>query len=354
MTQIDHAFIQAYTTSERPPAALEGEAQTAPNPPIALPRASPIPAPHVRVHPVPAEPGGVTTVAMAPEPIPAPHFQDAPRLDPLADQESADQATLLRVATPGEASARPPMGDAQRRPLSTFAAAEQGATTAFDPVFEVDAFRWPAIVDELIGQHQRLLAPVVEQLLEAREAGRTMVGVAGTRPQVGCTTVHLCLARLLTQAGLQVVLVDGNFAQGDLASQLGLEFDTGWEDVLGGRVPLAESVIKSLSDGLALLPLSGACHGAGELLSGIQTSITAGVLRYHYDMVLFDLGAAGQLPQYRTAEKLLEHCRLDVSLVVADFAADSAAGTGMTAESIDQLLTLLGATCHGLIGNQAA
>ncbi|MCH2113648.1 MAG: hypothetical protein MK171_01870 [Pirellulales bacterium] len=352
MSQIDNAFIQAYATSEPSPAsaATGSVARSGQVLPTGSPNPGPIPAPHISAHPAPQDSDNRARGPMAPEPIPAPHFQAAPSPMPNLAPAFEEPSTTSHLAPTGGASLAPPSTDAERRPLSTFASVEHSSPATFNPVFEVDAFQWPQIVMDLVGGHPQLLAPVVEQLLDAREAGRTLVGIAGTRPGVGCTTVQLCLANLLSQVGLQLAIVDSNFSHGDLAVQLGVKVDTGWEEVLMGRLPLAEGVVRSVDDQLALLPLGGACQRASELLSGIQTSITAGVLRYHYDMVLFDLGAAGQVPQCDLAKTILEHCRMDIGLIVAD----SAAGSRVSAKPINQLLELFGPTCHGLIGNHAA
>jgi len=329
MSQIDEAFIQAYATHQQPTVVPSGAVPLAP-------LAAPLPGlhhgPHIHLHPAVQQPVEVPVSNWAPEPIPAPHFQV-----PGAVTEKVAQAVVAAANAPG----------IERRPLSTFSAPQQPATTAFDPVFEVDAFRWPKITEELLNAHYSLLMPVVEQLLEASEQGRSLVGIAGTRPNVGCTTIQMCLARLIANAGKSVVLVDANFAEANLARDLGLEFESGWEDVLTGRVPLAECVVKSLEDRMALLPLAGPNGSAAELLASIQTSVTAGVLRYHYDVVLFNLGAAGQVPQWAAAQSVVQHCRLDASIIVADTEMTGAAGTA----EIDPLMSLLGSTCLGVIGN---
>lgn len=216
-------------------------------------------------------------------------------------------------------------------------------------MFEVDAFRWPQVTTDLLMQHAPLLVPVAEQLLVASEAGQSLIGIAGTRPQVGSTTVLLCLARLLASAKKCIALVDADFMSHSLASDLGLEVESGWEDVLIGQVPLAEGVIRSLKDNVSLLPLAGHTTPALELVSSIQTSVSAGVLRYHYDVVLFDLGPAAHQPQWSVAQKILQYSRIDTSLIVAD-----AQHSDPTAnEDVDQLLALMGNDCLGLIGNDA-
>lgn len=337
MSQIDQAFIRAYEPTSTSPVS-EG----------LLPQGG-VPSPHILAHPAVEQTQEASNSLNSPEPIPAPHFQFAAAGSYQVETPIAGSP----VESPSIQTAPAPVAQpisSQRQPLSSFSNPQKAQPESFDPVFEVDAFLWPDMVNELLDKHFQLLVPVAEQLIEAREAGRTMVGIAGTRSSVGCTTVQLCLARLLSQAGMKIALVDGNFQRAGLASSLGLEFDTGWEDVLRGQQPLAECVVKSLEDRMALLPLAAPVSKAGNLLSGIQTSVTAGVLRYHYDLVLFDLGAAGMGDQFEAAHQIMNNCRLDVSLIVADTEKVGAAANS----SMDALMELLGPSCHGVIGNSAS
>lgn len=322
MSQIDQAFIQAYAPEEAVATGSEAPTHSA---------KTQAPEPRLRVH------------SQAPvHETRGPHFPVYGGADPYAETAALQQVALhVPPPAPGVAPQQ------QRRPLSSFAAPRSPLTSTFRPVLEVDNFRWPAATDLLLEEHAELLVPVAEQLLIASEEGRSLVAIAGTRPGVGATTVDLCLARLLASAGKAVALVDGDFASRSLAQNVGLQCDCGWENVLAGQLPLAESVIRSLGDGIALVPLVGHPTPADELLAGIQTSVSAGVLRYHYDVVLFDLGAACREPQVTAARTILEHCRVEASIIIADWSPDAAG-----AEQVDQLLALLGPTCLGLVGNQ--
>ena len=336
-SQIDEAFIQAYATPQAnsppaslPPASLLQQAKQPTGPPhIQIPPAT--------QQPAPTQPAPTQRAAWAPEPVPAPHFH-VPH-----DYQTTSVVPLAQTA---EAVA-PVQPIAERRPLSSFSAPEQPVTTAFNPVFEVDGFRWPKITDDLLSAHHQLLVPVAEQLLDASEQGRSLIGIAGTRPNVGCSTVLMCLARLVASVGKSVALVDANFSKAALARNLGLEFETGWENVLAGELPLAECVVKSLQDRMALLPLARQTGSATELLASIQSAVTAGVLRYHYDVVLFNLGNAAEPPQDHATHSIMQHCRLDASIIVADTER-----TGL--DPLDTLLSLLGQNCLGVIGNTAA
>jgi Mrp family chromosome partitioning ATPase len=211
------------------------------------------------------------------------------------------------VASPAER--REPAG--QRRPLSAFARHGQVVEAQFKPALEVDRFRWPNVCEQLVHQHQARLAPLVHSLMAADDAGRSLIGIGGAAPRAGCTTMVTSVARMLVECGKTVAIVDGNFASPGLAAQLGLACDSGWEDVLSGKTPLAESVVQSIGDRLALLPLVRGGAAAAEKLQSIHASVTAGVLRYHYDMVLFDLGVLADRVQSQIVRNLARHCRLD-------------------------------------------
>lgn len=335
MNQIDEAFIQAYASPQQPANAPgAGEVPVVPpQPPLAGLHGGP----HIQLPPAPSQQAHNPPSTWTPEPLPAPHFH----------VPSDYQAASVAPPHPTAETFAPVEPSPERRPLSTFSAPVQPATTAFTPVFEVDAFRWPQLTGDLLAAHHQLLIPVIEQLLEVSEQGRSLVGIAGTRPNVGCSTILLCLARLLASAGKSVALVDANFSKASLARDLGLDFDIGWESVLTGELPLAECVVKSLEDKMALLPLVKQSSSAHQLLASIQTSVTAGVLRYHYDLVLFNLGAAVQPPQDEAASSIIQHCRLDASIIIADTMP-----TGIA--PMDPLLSLLGKTCLGVIGNSTA
>jgi len=241
---------------------------------------------------------------------------------------------------------RPPSG--QRRPLSAFAPPPHMVESRFRPALEVDAFRWSAVCDDLIANHQARWQSAVETLVAADDAGRSLIGVAGAAPGSGVTTVVTCLARLLVAAGKTVAIVDGNFANAGLAPALGLVVEAGWEDVLAGRAPLAEGVIQSIGDRVTLLPLVAGGAPAAAQLEAIHASVTAGVLRYHYDMVLFDLGAIAHEFQGPVARQIVRQCRLDGVALVA-----GANGAGIEPQRLMQTAPELAAICLGVISNEA-
>lgn len=274
---------------------------------------------------------------------------DSARQQTISAVAAAQRAGCTSIDPSDETILLPPLGS-ERRPLSAFAAPPRPVQSVFSPAFEVDGFQWPAITNQLLISTQELLAPIVNSLLTKAQNGHALVGLIGTHLGVGCSTVAMCLARMISRASASLAVVDANFSQGNLASSLGLEFDQGWEHVLTGEIPLAECAVHSLADEMTLIPLCGPVDSSEERLASIQTSVIAGVLRYHHDIVLVDLGAPQSSQQFSAVHSMVENCRLDTTMIVAPSGSSDPA----ISRSIESLQQLLGTTCLGVIGNRSA
>ncbi len=230
-----------------------------------------------------AEPVGVVAVA-------------EPPLAALTDAARAGEAAA--VTTPlAAAAAEPPMQTAE---------AQQSAS-GFSPQLQVDRYFWPAGVVRLCQVAQGPLDAVIDSVALEAAQGKNVVGVGHCRSGDGATTLLLCLARRLAEHGVKVALVDADLRSPRLARRLGVLAEQGWDDVWAGRISLAEAVVESLHDRLALLPLAdgGAAHPLkenksqaprGEVGSAAVPSPASAVaeLRKHYDVVLVDLGFCSQ------------------------------------------------------------
>jgi Mrp family chromosome partitioning ATPase len=349
MSHIDQAFINAYSDE----AAV---AQVSPRS-ASSPRFAVASAPTLRVFGNSTEtesrvdPPQVTNAARRPIAEPT-HPQTLARSATLASSATAeDIQTLARSATLEEAEEELTLPSlvGERKPLSSFATPKEAPQNVFRPAFEVDEFRWPAITDELVGNARHLLTPVVDALLAAASEGCSVVGIAGTSRGVGASTVTMCLARMIAEAGHSIAIIDGHFAKPNLAAGLGLEFETGWHSVLDRQIPLAECAVLSLGDRMTLIPLGMNALASADRLASIQSSVIAGMLRYHHEVVLFDLGAADNPRQLAIAQNIVEHCRLDVGMVVTPTGARDLANL----HGMEQLTTMFGPLCLGVVGNHA-
>jgi Mrp family chromosome partitioning ATPase len=321
MSAIDQAFIRAYELDE---------AESISPPRAAAKWTTPIAA--VR-NPIVVETIAVQAVEAA---VAQPNLKPAPvTFQPI------------KPTTPAPPKAVALQGASQRRPLSTFAQPSQIVEARFKPALEVDSFRWSTVSQQLIRRYCAQLQPALETILAADDAGRSLLGVGAQSTGAGCTTLVTCLARLIAETGKTVAVVDANFTRPGLAAHLGLAAETGWEDVLTGRLSLAEVVVHSLGDRISLLPLAVGGPAAASRLETIHASVTAGVLRYHYDIVLFDLGVVADPQQGPIARRVIQQCRLDGAMV--------AAGRGAAAVQPQQLLRSapeLAAICLGVVENQ--
>jgi Mrp family chromosome partitioning ATPase len=106
----------------------------------------------------------------------------------------------------------------------------------------------------------------------------------------GCTTLLLCAARRLAQGNRKVVVVDADFDNPQIASRLGMLPETGWEEVVAGRLPLGEAMVESARDRLAVVPLLNQAPRDQSTLSYSDLAAGLAMLRKHYDMVLVDFG----------------------------------------------------------------
>ncbi len=274
MSGTDRAFIKAYQAVDADISYPAWPQATEPTPAVEPVTASP---PPERLPPV-AEPQ--TPAAGRWRPVP-----------PIADDHLTLQERAMQIAS---------------QPLSTFSTPAPDPTIVdFQPALEVDAFRWPETCDSLLSRADQEFSNLATQLLEDPAMQRQVIAVAGMRRGEGRTTALLCLAKQLTQRGIKTVLVDGDFVSPALGNLLGLAVEIGWEAVLAGSLPLAESLIESQQDGLALLPLAGSLPSAQTAAGSLQVAVSIGMLQQHYDRVLLDVGPV--LESNSTALSLLEH-----------------------------------------------
>jgi Mrp family chromosome partitioning ATPase len=214
----------------------------------------------------------------------------------------------------------------------------------------VPAFRWPSVCRAAWQRSATDYERVADLIRKQSTGGRRLIGVAGLRPGDGCTTTLLCLAAAMASSERRVILIDANFTSPQLAIQLGIEPTAAWQDVLEHGLSVAQAVIRAERDCVDLLPLDARRFGGPQLAAGLQTSITAGVLRYAYDVVLLDLGAILAPASFAATVHLLENMQIDGALLVADRRRSDKSDLAMAAD----LLNEHGCEPLGIIENRAA
>jgi Mrp family chromosome partitioning ATPase len=150
------------------------------------------------------------------------------------------------------------------------------------------------------------------------DAGHSLIGLMGLFPRVGATTAALCLAARAARLVRRTILVDGNFCRPRIATWLDVVPTVGWEEVLKHASPLADAVIRATDDKLDILALGPkAAKNPQPLAEGLQTAVSAGVLRHAYDLVLVDLGTFFDPTSQPLVLELARNMGIDTMVAVA-------------------------------------
>ncbi len=222
----------------------------------------------------------------------------APTDSPIAPPGSmAEPSAVAAPPTAADISAAEPLASAsakagartERRPLSDFVR-QLPVEDAFHPHLEVDYFLWPTAVDALVARSGPALGNFATQLTAQASAGEKVLALSGGGRGEGRTSVMLAVARQIAQRGGRVVIVDADFEKPDLARYVGLAPVFGWDDVLQGELSLEEVLITSLRDRVAIVPWHQRLPPGVLPFHPLRASISLGMLRDHYDLVLVDGG----------------------------------------------------------------
>jgi Mrp family chromosome partitioning ATPase len=183
--------------------------------------------------------------------------------------------------------------------------------------------------------------------LAAVQDGLRVLAITGTRRGEGRSTLALCLARAAARAGIEVAVMDADFLRPQLASKLGLETAFGWQDAALGAIPLSEAAIKSLADGITVMPLESAPATRRLSLADARVTATIRAAAATFELLILDLGPIGASD--RVAFPQGEACPLDAAIVVRDVRFTPAE----EAAEIGQMLHGIGIEAVGIAENFA-
>jgi Mrp family chromosome partitioning ATPase len=155
--------------------------------------------------------------------------------------------------------------------------------------WEVDRYFYPPVSDRLLSRYEYFTC-AGDKLKQAAQAGLKVLGITGVGREEGRSTLAICLARAAARTGLKVVLIDCDFQHPQLAQLIGLDVAAGWESVALGEVALAEVAIRSLEDGILLLPLLDEAKTSSLNLSDDRVARILAQVRQTHDVVILDAG----------------------------------------------------------------
>lgn len=227
-------------------------------------------------------------------------------LEPFPPAEAVEPAAAEDVASE---QATEPAAESAANPSSVLA----DHTAAF---WEVDRYLYPAVSDRLLSRYE-YFTHAGDKLKQAAAAGLKVLGITGVGRDEGRSTLSICLARAAARSGLKVVLIDCDFERPQLAQQIGLDVTSGWQSVARGELSLAEVAIRSLEDGILLLPLTDDPQTNSLSLSDQRVASILAKARAMYDVVILDVGPL-DAARHADSSAVPQVSPLDAAIVVWD------------------------------------
>jgi Mrp family chromosome partitioning ATPase len=162
----------------------------------------------------------------------------------------------------------------------------------------------------------------------------------------------LCAARRLAERGVRLVLVDADLSRPRLAKRLGVQPQSGWNEISGeDGTFLASAVVEAAASNLALSgvrepasPNDRACGDWSRLAPCIKT------LKNHYEMVLVDLGPLEDIESIGDSLGRTTGGKIDAVLLVRNPRLTTEARLA----AVEQQLTAAGVALAGVIENFVA
>jgi Mrp family chromosome partitioning ATPase len=283
MTNLNLAFIRAYKVRQQRDASQPAADGPSTLNPTDLPRVHSDVPDAGELYVAPPE-GTLKTHRATPSPVP-----------PVATAANQREDSF---AVAGSISARSPRNDATtstiQAPTRWSPSSDAGVGDVWKPAWEVDEF---SISDccKFIERHGECLNDVTLRIVAAAGTRKNVVSVRSWTRGEGRTTISVCLARKLANLGLNVVLVDADFDNPSLCQELGVNIESGLENVLRQEADLAEACVSSLEDSLTFVPLRSADVEWHEQRVQRQWVDIVNQLSNRYDIVLIDAGPGSQI-----------------------------------------------------------
>lgn len=272
------------------------------------------------------------------------HLLDAPRYDALP----GPHLRIVTVDSVEEAESEP-SARGTATPVAAVAnesIAAPARVAKLQPAWQVEQFPWPAACDAIARGIAQPLDGLCAELGRYSRLGQKVVCISGCHAGEGRTSLLLLLAKRLAATGLRIAMVDGHFAAPAVASQLGLAPTAGWPELLQQNLPLEESLLESLEDGIALLPLEEPLDYQ-QVARNPRVWAVVRQLRAAYDLVLIDTAPLGAQSEASFTATPTAMFHPDAAILVRDARATS----GAQVQAAVRALRAAGVSTWGIIEN---
>lgn len=229
--------------------------------------AEPLPNPTVEIHPwedpsnVPSSPASAAPVV---------EFVD-PAVDSQPSAPTAPPAGPAAPASPAPAALPSP-------PVTTAPAGLYRKRRVTQPQWEAEAIVWPQTAAQIIDR----CPDEWHALSQSIAGGMKSLALVSMAPDSGCTTIAICLAKLLAEQNRRILLIDDGQGADSLTVRLGLEENFPPQ----GQQPVAslyDAMVQTADQPIAVLP-------AGYRRLASLSPIEMQHLTTDFDVVLWDAG----------------------------------------------------------------
>jgi len=244
------------------------------------------------------------------------HAHSAKPVLPATIAPATDKPSPTQVASPSDQRRVDDSPQQKTTDTTVFGSTALPLPVAFTPSWEVDCFLWPEVVKQIERSHAEAFQQIGKHLSIANRDGLRVMAVTSGERGVGRSTVAMHMARSAAASGLKVALVDGDAFCPSLIDQLRLDVEHGWADCLFENVPLHETAIHSIQDGITLFPLTSVIsaqelhanlHRMAKLIKRISTT---------FDIVFIDANRLNL--EQRDMVGVSQESVIDAAIVVVD------------------------------------
>jgi len=148
-------------------------------------------------------------------------------------------------------------------------------------------------------------------LSHSDQSPRTLF-VSSSEPGEGKSMISLSLARMQAKSDRRVILVDTDFRRSRIAGELSLETDYGLSDVLRGKVPIADAIVRDTASGADILTTGAYDEDMSLLKYADQISALLDRLKQNYDLVVIDSAPILSVSDSKVVAKMADHTILVV------------------------------------------
>ena len=331
MSRLDQSFIKAYHKRDQQPSAPAAPAPM-PAPPAAAPSAAAKLREHSRIDERHAELRA--------------HSEPHVKLPPSGPAAKSTSAKTVNAKTPSDrlaATVVAPVG-LPGKVVGPVAVAARQETAAAEPAvelraaFEVDRFLWPEACKNLLAATTDEYRRMASELLRAGQEHRKLVLITSLHRGEGRTLLTLYLAHALAQQRARVAIMDADTGRPQLARNLKLLPQAGWDETLQAGDPVTESWIESVADGTVLVPLRNPADQRDWRVDLGKLEQTMEQLCREHDLVLVDAGPLDDLASRELMSWMTGAVHSAAAIVVRDMRSPISGAL----EEVEQHLTHIG------------